>query len=89
MLMVSYFRNFRHRVVLANLRDGRLENFQKTSVEGRRSISVLQADRSCRCRSRYVPAMALGSSVALSALEPVSEAILPSIMMCATWIPSG
>ena len=31
-------------------------------MNGRRSISVLQADLSCRCRSRYVAAMAFGSN---------------------------
>jgi hypothetical protein len=72
----------------------RSNHSKNASLLGRRSISKLHALRSCWMRFQYESAIASGLSngslgESLYLLRTLGVSMMPSIMTCATWMPSG
>ena len=75
--------------MLKSLTDGGSQNF---STNGRKSISCVQALLSCLCSCQYVSAIASGLMKELCSLSGIisfvrGASIIPSMMICATWMP--
>ena len=74
---------------LVALANGLSQNF---SVNGRKSISCVQALLSCLCSCQYVSAIASGLMNELCSLSGImpfvrGASMIPSMMMWATWMP--